>query len=194
MGQRLFLALDIDEDTRGRIVSSAGDVQSDGAWVVWTRPQNLHVTMNFLGDVQDENVDRLCDLIEGVVSGWDHVGDDITFTVGPLVCFPTSKPNKPSRMIWAMVGGPGRDLLADLYTKTNNALAADGWRSEAREFLGHVTVARIKNGDVEAAVRQLPNDELGTVTATELTLYQSDLTNSGPVYTPLKHIQLSRKQ
>ncbi|MBC8373537.1 MAG: RNA 2',3'-cyclic phosphodiesterase, partial [Planctomycetes bacterium] len=49
MGKRTFFALDIDEATRGRIVSAAERLQSLPGRITWTKPQNLHVTMNFLG-------------------------------------------------------------------------------------------------------------------------------------------------
>ena len=190
MGQRTFFAFDIDEATRGRIVSAAEGLHSLLGRITWTKPENLHVTMNFLGDVPDESIAELCDLAGGAVGDWDLARDEATFTVGPLICFP---PHKRARMIWAPVG-EGNDQLASLHAALNQALAANGWRSESRPFMGHVTVARIKAGDVEAAVRQLPDDELGTVRVSELTLYESDLTHAGPIYSRLAGIPLARRQ
>ena len=190
MGQRTFFALDIDEATRGRIVSAAEGLHSLPGRITWTKPQNLHVTMNFLGDVPDESIAELCDLARRAVEGWDQARDEVTFTVGPLICFP---PHKRTRMIWAPVG-QGADVLAALHAELNQALAAGGWRSESRQFKGHVTVARIKSADIEAAVGQLPDDELGTVTAAELTLYQSVLTPGGPIYSRLAGIPLSGRR
>jgi len=187
MGKRIFFAMDIDEATRGRIVSAAERLHSLGGRITWTKPQNLHVTMNFLGDVPDESIAELCDLAAGAVGDWDHAGDEVTFTVGPLMCFP---PHKRAKMIWAPVG-EGNDALAALHAALNQALATGGWRSESRPFTGHVTVARIKSADIEAAVGQLPDDELGTVTAAELTLYQSELTHAGPIYSRLAGIPLA---
>ena len=185
MGQRVFFALDIDEATRGRIVSAADNLHSLPGRITWTKPRNLHVTMNFLGNVPDESIAELCDLAEGVVAGL-ALGE-VTFTIGPLVCFP---PHKRTRMIWAPVG-EGIEVLASLHAALNQALAAGGWRSETRPFKGHVTVARNKSADVEAAVRQLPGDELGRVVATELTLYHSVPSPGGPTYSRLAGIPLA---
>jgi len=190
MGTRIFFAMDIDEATRGRIVAAAEALHSLDGRITWTKPQNLHVTMNFLGDVPDKRIAELCGLADEAVGDWDLARDEVTFTVGPLICFP---PHKRARMIWAPVG-EGNDVLASLHAALNKAFAAGGWRSESREFKGHVTVARIKSGDVEAAVGQLPDDELGTVTAAELTLYESDLTHAGPIYSRLAGIPLARRQ
>jgi 2'-5' RNA ligase len=146
--------------------------------------------MNFLGDVPDGRIAELCDLATRAVGDWDPGRDEVTFTVDPLICFP---PDRRPRMIWAPVG-EGNDSLASLHGTLNQALRSGGWHSESRPFKGHVTVARIKEADVEAAVRQLPADELGTVTATELTAYQSVLTRTGPIYSRLAGIPLAGRQ
>ena len=187
MGQRVFFALNIDEATRGRIVSTAERLYSQPGRVNWTKSQNLHVTMNFIGDVPDKRIAELCDLAREAVSGWDADRDEVTFTIGPLICFP---PGRRPRMIWAPVR-QGDDVVASLHGALNQALATGGWPSESRPFKGHVTVARIKDADIEAAVGQLPDDDLGTVTETELTLYESKLTHIGPIYSPLASIPLA---
>ena len=191
MGRRVFFALDIDEATRSRIVSAVGRLQSLPGRLKWTKAKNLHVTMNFVGDVRDTRIGALCDLATAAVADWDLARDEVTFTVDPLIWFPAGR--RP-RMIWAPVGRGG-DVLASLHETLSQALESGGWPGESRPFKGHVTVARIKSvDDVETVVRQLSDDELGTVTATELTLYQSVLTRKGPIYSPLAGIPLAQRQ
>jgi 2'-5' RNA ligase len=84
-------------------------------------------------------------------------------------------------MIWAPVS-QGAELLASMHETMNQALQTAGWRSEARTFTGHVTVARIKTADLSDIIRRLPDDQPGVITAKELTLYQSQLTPAGPIY------------
>ncbi|MDP6633582.1 MAG: RNA 2',3'-cyclic phosphodiesterase [Phycisphaerae bacterium] len=186
MGKRTFFALDIDDVTRGRIAAAADRLRSEPGRINWTKPQNLHVTMNFIGDAPDDCIAELCDLARRAVGGWDAGLDEVTFTIGPLMCFPQ---DRRARMIWAPVRRGG-EVLASLHGAINKALAVGGWRSESRPFKGHVTVARIKSADLEHALGQLPDDDLGEVTATELTLYESKLTPSGPIYTALARIAL----
>jgi 2'-5' RNA ligase len=157
--------------------------------VNWTSSQNLHVTMNFLGDVPNKRVDELCDLAREAVGVWEPGSDEVAFTVGQLICFPRGR---QPRMIWAPVR-KGNDLLASLHGVLNQAIEAAGWRGESRPFTGHVTVARIKDCDIKDAVGRLPDEELGAVTAGELTLYESNLTHTGPVYSRLAGIPLSRR-
>jgi len=189
MGKRVFFALDIDDATRRRIVAASDPLMSLPGKINWTRPENLHVTMNFIGDTPDERIAELCGLATEAAERWDDGGDGVTFTVGPLVCFP---PGRRTRMIWAPLR-QGADAAASLHAALNQALADAGWPSESRPFKGHVTVARIKAADPTDAVKQLPDDELGEVTARELTLYESTLTHSGPIYAPLATIPLVRR-
>ena len=186
MGKRVFFALDIDDAMRRRIVAVSDPLVSLPGQVNWTRPENLHVTMNFIGDTPDERIAELCDLATEAVGRWGAGGDGLMFTVGPLVCFP---PGRRTKMIWARLR-QGADEVASLHAAMNQALADAGWPSESRAFKGHITVARIKAANLTGAVKQLPDDELGQVVARELTLYESTLTHSGPIYAPLARIPL----
>jgi RNA 2',3'-cyclic 3'-phosphodiesterase len=187
MGQRVFFALDIDEAVRGRIVASVEQLRSEPAKVNWTKPENLHVTMNFLGDLRDARIEKLREVVARSIGGWEPPRDEIVFSIEPLICFPDDR--RP-RMIWAPVAG-GSDVLSSLHAVVNRGLADGGWPSESRPFKGHVTVGRIKSGDLRAAVEKLPAESLGTVRVSELTFYQSTLTPSGPIYNPLARIPLN---
>jgi len=192
MGIRAFFAMDIDAAARGRIVSAAEQLRPlpGGTKATWTKGENLHVTMNFLGDVPQERIPEICELAEAATAA-AALGDSVTFTIGPLVCTPAGG---RARMIWAPVRG-GNDKLASLHAAMNGVLAPAGLRSEKRPFKGHVTVARIKlasdTKSVRRAVGDLPQDDFGTVQAAELTLYSSELTPQGPIYTPLAGIPLA---
>ena len=189
MGQRLFFALDIDETARGKIVAAADKLRSTPGRISWTKARNLHVTMNFLGDVPDKRVDELCDLARETVTAWSGGRGEVAFSLGPLICFP---PNKPLRMIWAPVS-QGADLLASMHEAMNQALQTGGWRNEDRPFTGHVTVARIKTAELSDVLARLPDDQPGAITAKELTLYQSQLTRTGPIYRRLMGFPFEHK-
>jgi 2'-5' RNA ligase len=186
MGQRVFFALNINDETRGQIVSAADGLRSTPGRISWTKAKNLHVTMNFIGDVPDKRIPELCDLAKAVVDGWDSGDEEMVFTIGQLMFFP---PGRRAKMIWAPVR-QGGGLLVSLHDALNEALDAGGWRSESRPFTGHVTVARIKEADIKDTAERLPDEDLGTVQLDELTLYQSQLTQTGPIYSRLAGIPL----
>ena len=110
----------------------------------------------------------------------------MVFTIGQLMFFP---PGRRAKMIWAPVR-TGGGVLVSLHDALNEALDADGWRSESRPFTGHVTVARIKEADIKGTAERLSDEDLGAVKLDELTLYQSQLTRNGPIYTRLAGIPL----
>ena len=189
MGQRLFFALDIDEATRQRIGAATSSLRSLPGRIKWTEPKNLHVTISFLGDVPDKRVASLCDLAGKAVDSWDRQCDAVDFTLGPLICFPDSG---RARMIWAPVT-QGIEAMTSLHGALNQALAEGQWPTEDRPFNGHVTVGRIKEGDFRQAVKALPSDDLGQVSAGQLVLYESHLKRTGPIYTCIERIPLARK-
>ena len=178
--------MDIDDAMRDRIVAAAGPLMTLPGKINWTKPQNLHVTMNFIGDVGDDRIDELCELAAGAVGRWGR--HEIAFAVGPLTCIP---PGRRARMIWAPLARGG-DTAASLHDELNSALARARWPSETRAFKGHITVARIKSADIADAVSALDDRELGQACARELTIYESTLTPSGPIYNPLRRIRFSQ--
>ena len=190
MGKRLFFALNINDETRGRIVSAIDRLRAAPGRVKWTKAKNLHVTMNFVGDVPDKRIAELCDLAKKTVADWASDRDELNFTVGPLICFP---PGKRAKMIWAPIT-EGGEVMASLNAAMNQALAEGGWPNESRPFTGHVTVARIKDGDLRQPVASFDGDDMGAVTATELTLYASDLTRTGPIYSALAGFPFADKR
>jgi len=187
--------MDLDAAARDGIVRAAEQLRPlpGGTKVTWTRPENLHVTMNFLGDVPQERIPEICELARRGVSSASP-GDSAVFAIGPMVCTPAGG---RARMIWAPVR-QGNDELAGLHAAVNVALASAGLRTERRPFKGHVTVARIKSASdtrpIRAVVGDLPQGEFGTVQAAELTLYRSELTPQGPIYTRLAGIPLAGEQ
>jgi 2'-5' RNA ligase len=81
-------------------------------------------------------------------------------------------------------------LQADL----EQQLDAAGWPKEARKFSAHLTLCRIRNAKagfkLAQMVRDYENVHLGTMSADSVTVYQSELTPQGPIYTPLGNYAL----
>jgi len=97
MAIRTFVALDLDTTIRRAIADAAEGLPTDGGKVRWVEPQNLHVTLKFLGDVPDADVVNVCRAVEAVAGRLDP----LTFDVVSLECTPDRGPVK---MIWAGSG------------------------------------------------------------------------------------------
>ena len=187
MATRTFLALDLDEPIRRRLADAAGQLSQPGDKIRWVAPQNLHVTLKFLGDVGDDNLAGVCQAVRdaaGTVEPFD-------FDVTGLCCIP---PGGAVRMVWAQLAdATGR--LAVLFARADAALGEIGFARERRAFRPHVTVGRVKFAPNAAALRAAAKDlapaAFGTQHAGRVAVYRSELTRDGPTYTPLTHAPLA---
>ena len=187
MAIRTFLALDLDEPIRRHLAAATGDFPEAGSKIRWVVPENLHVTLKFLGDVGDDDVAAVCKVVSDVA---ERV-EPFDFDVAALCCVP---PAGAVRMVWAQVSDPaGR--IASLFAQVESALGELGFPRERRAFHAHVTVGRVKftrnAGALRAAAEGLAGATFGTQHAEGVVVYRSELTGRGPVYTPLARAVLA---
>jgi 2'-5' RNA ligase len=180
MALRTFMALDIDERVRREMVRAQ---QMLVGWGATFRPvsfENLHVTLQFLGDVADEAMAKVCDTAAEVAA----MTEPFDFEVDGLVAVP---PRGQLRMVWAGIRDDG-GKLAKLQADLAAALAGLGLRGEERQYRPHVTLGRVKFADNPARFRQRASEltglDFGVQLADQLVVYTSELTGDGPVYTP----------
>lgn len=181
MADRIFLAIDIDDGVRGRVRAAQDDLKSCGGKIRWVAPQNMHVTLCFLGNVADELLAEVCEAARRVAS--EHRPFD--FDVRGVVCVP---PAGRLRMLWVGVddaGGAMTRLQADLA----DALGELGLPKEERRFRPHLTLARVKftkdAAGIRGAAAEKAETNFGTVRAAQVTVYSSEISPQGPTYTPV---------
>lgn len=188
MATRTFLALDINEAVRGRLASMMGELGVPGAKIKWVDPGNIHLTVKFLGDIEESNFPELSRLTADAarnVQAFD-------FNISGVSCIP---PAGRIRMIWTGVRETtGR--MGELYNKLNESLRQIGAKEENRQFKPHITLGRIKflpePERLRRLVQQFASEDFGTVRAEELVVYCSKLTPAGPVYTPIARAKLGK--
>lgn len=188
MAIRTFLALDLDASIRRAIVAAADQLPVGESKVSWVAPQNLHVTMKFLGDVPDADVMGVCRAVEDAAAELAPV----TFDVAGLECIPSRGPVK---MVWAGVCESGR-TLTNTFAGLESAMEALGFDVERRAFRPHVTVGRFRYcsdpGGIRQAAARLGDEQFGTQSAGEVVVYSSQLTKQGPVYAAMARCKLGR--
>ncbi|MFO1078529.1 MAG: RNA 2',3'-cyclic phosphodiesterase [Planctomycetota bacterium] len=176
---RCFLALDVPPPVCTHLSNVAHEALTAGR-VKWVPPQQMHLTLVFAGDVDDDTVELLHDAIDQVDLA------PMQFALDHLGCFP---PRGEPRVLWAGLTGDLEELerlLAELLTYTDHA----GIPRDDRPFTPHITLGRVKSPfGAYALIDQLAaaGDRLRKkpFAATALTLYRSDLSGQGPIYTPL---------
>jgi 2'-5' RNA ligase len=177
---RAFFAVELGESLRGAAAEAIGELRrrdAKGA-VRFTRPESLHVTLRFLGDVA---VERLGGLVACVAKEATGVAP-FALRLGGLLAFPNAR--RP-RVI-AVEALPAEPLAAAAAAVERGCVAA-GFEPEARAFRGHLTLGRVKRGrpprldDVE-----VPDHEPTAVRDT--VLFRSELGHDGSRYTPLERV------
>ncbi len=188
MAVRSFFALDVDESIRKGLIEAQRALADCGAKFRPITGANLHVTLQFLGDVADDRLGEVLEIAGGVAAEIEP----FDFTVAGLLAVP---PRGQLRMVWATVQDPtGR--MKQLQQHLAEAMGGLGFRLEERDFHPHITLTRIKFANDPARFRRsvgpLAEKNFGLQHAEELVAYGSELTPRGPIYTPLGRLALGR--
>jgi len=143
-------------------------------------PGSLHVTLKFLGDVEDSLVPRIGEVMRQSVEGVPPFQVEV---IGSGV-FP---PKGAARVVWA--GLRGAEPMATLASRLEKGMGALGFEPEAREFKPHLTLARVKDPGAGATARKVADSHaqgrFGTKLVSELFLKKSVLRPQGPEYSTL---------
>ncbi len=178
---RTFIGVDLGKPIRDRLVTLQESLTRAGAEVKWVEPENLHVTLLFLGEVEDRQVPHVCRL----VSECTAERRAFELSVEAVGCFPN--PRRP-RILWAGVG-EGTQPLVEVHDALEARLQDLGYRREERRYTPHVTLGRVRSerptGDLAAGLARLAGWKGGTVPVREIQVMGSQLTPKGPVYTVL---------
>jgi RNA 2',3'-cyclic 3'-phosphodiesterase len=184
---RIFIALDIPADVRDRISEYAGRLRGYAPEARWSRPEGLHVTLKFVGEVSDAKVQE----IKNALAKVEATPLAITFETAGF--FPT--PKSP-RVFW--IGVHGGEALARLAATVDNATHTAGIAKDERAYSPHLTLARAGQGsggghELRPLLHLLEAEaapQFGTMTAREFFLYQSQPQRRGSKYTKLERFRL----
>ena len=183
---RLFVSIDLP-DALAEGVADAQALVEDAEGLRLTDPEQAHVTLKFLGDVEDGRLDAVEDAVETAV---DDAGvGPFGATVGGLGAFPS--PDYIS-VVWVGVreGGAEMTRLAETIERETTAI---GFDAEDHEFTPHVTVARMDDARGKDLVQRVLREEdptVGSFEVEEVRLKESTLTSEGPEYDTVERFRL----
>jgi 2'-5' RNA ligase len=182
---RLFVALGISSAIRERFTGltkglRAQDAKSSAKKPRWVRPENLHVTLKFIGETSPERLDAI-----GTVLAEVHSAESAELRFRGLGFFPDAR--RP-RVLWARIdASPG---LTSLAGDIDQRLAKLGFPVERRAFTPHLTLARCEPSAISAELRAAMEREaacdFGVLRTSEFRLIESKLKPTGAEYTTLK--------
>ncbi len=177
---RTFVAVNLDPAIKERIGEACRDFVMKGVKTV--EPELVHITLKFLGDVEEDRLDAIAEALKSVTV------KPFTATFRSIGGFPGAK---NPRVIW--IGAEGR--FEELNREVEDALAGIGFKREGR-FSAHATIARVKFPAPEQ-MRSLPqlfekykDFYAGSMPVDRIHVMKSTLSPRGPTYEAIREIRL----
>jgi 2'-5' RNA ligase len=183
---RTFIAIELDQELQEKLADLQSRLRREvpSQAVRWVRPEGIHLTLKFLGDTNQEQVEQVK---EALVWAAQEVSP-FAFTVGGVGCFPNTR--RP-RVVWVGLHEP-TGALRRLRDAVEAQVAPLGFPTEKRPFSPHLTLGRVHRHASPSEVRALGETiaasavgNLHEMEAGEVCYIKSDLRPSGAVYTTL---------
>jgi RNA 2',3'-cyclic 3'-phosphodiesterase len=180
------VAVELDAATRAAVARATDELRgrAGALSVSWVAPDNLHVTVKFLGGIDPTRVPALVTALLGAAAAVAP----FTIEVAGLGAFPSA--TRP-RVVWAGISR-GAETLTVLAARIDDALAGRGIPRETRAFSPHVTIGRVRESRRAPELAQALGDArpFGHVRVDTITLMRSELSPRGARYTPLATVPL----
>lgn len=174
---RCFVAIDIDDALRERITSATQKLRLSSRGIKWVEPRLLHITLKFLGEVEDNRVSAADRALAETAASHDP------FTLCFCGCgvFPGMK---DPRVLW--IGLKPAAELAAVFSEIEERFGLIGFGREKRRFSPHLTIGRVRENDGDmmdlTEFLRMKDEHFGDVRVHEILLMKSVLKPSGPEY------------
>lgn len=186
---RAFIAIDLPHELTEKLRQIEARLDAGYRGVSWVRPENIHITLKFLAQIDAGAVERINSALATAAAGIAP----FTLTAQGIGGFPSLK---SPRIIWA--GIEEHAALTELHKKIEVGLGSMGFEKEPHRFNPHLTLCRVKSVNDSVTIGKAAEAlkaEAGLrhkIEVTEFVLYKSVLTPGGSEYTALKKISLGR--
>lgn len=183
---RAFIAIELNLETRELLSSIQIELKKTRADVKWVKPENIHLTIKFLGNINSDQANE----IKKILSEVARENNQFDIDLSEVGAFP--KKEYP-RVIWVGVE-KNKDKVAKIAADLEERIVNLGIPKEDRPFQSHITIGRVRSNDNRADLV----DKLKTITLAQkpslliskLTLFKSTLSPSGPIYEILSEANL----
>ncbi len=186
---RTFIAVELPGGVRRRAEKAIQQLRAANAKVTWVKPENMHLTFKFLGDVPDSDVPKVCQVVANAVRGFDPF--EIVFR--GCGAFPTTA---APRTVWIGVDQGAEELTA-IHQAIDQALKDElRFPRETRRFQAHLTLGRVRESGPNAAalgalIEEMADYDGDLAIVDEIVTFASFLEKSGPVHNPMGYAPLS---
>ena len=187
---RTFIAVEALDEVHARALQAIDQLRTAVDNVKWVAQDNLHWTLQFLGDLTDSEMAEVCRKVGRVAA---ELAPFLLAAEG-VGAFPS---NDRPRTLW-LGAGQGGEALCQLQDDIEKGLADMGFRGERRQYVPHLTLGRVGRGshgstELTQRMSQLADFEGGQMVVEEVAVFASELTREGPIYTALAHAPLESR-
>jgi 2'-5' RNA ligase len=180
---RAFISTDIG--AKPELVELEEVLRHSHADLKLVEPDNIHITLKFLGDTSEELVDDIAQAMQKSIEGITP----FKLKLSNMGAFPNLNYIK---VIWVGMANP--EHLTTIAKRLNEELSTSGFKPDKRGFSPHLTLARVKSRrrreELQKILKDYKDHEFGEVEVDCIRVKQSPLTREGPIYTTLKELKL----
>ena len=185
---RVFCAIDLPREVREKVLAHTLKLREavPEAQASWSRPDNIHLTIKFLGDIPVSRVEMLSNAAANATGAFDS----FSISVQGSGAFPT---RGAPRVLWIGIEDV-QGQLGKLYGRLEDECAKAGFGKEARAFHPHLTLARLRKPEGARALAEAHKQkqfEPIEFSVSELLVIRSELSSAGSKYTTISRHPLS---
>lgn len=184
---RTFIAIEIPDEIKQQMADVQRRIRNEGGVDAgWPRPEGMHLTLKFLGEVPEAQITDIKEALTAAVQGMTG----FRLEIGGAGAFPNAR---NARVVWIGVSGD-LDSLNRLQTRVEDAMAGVGMERENRAFTPHLTLGRIKyvrsRESLLGALEQVKDVRLPGFEVKAVSLMKSELKRTGAEYTEIARVEL----
>ncbi|MEJ2696833.1 MAG: RNA 2',3'-cyclic phosphodiesterase [Candidatus Sulfobium sp.] len=183
MALRCFIAVEIPAPLKELLAETTERLRKSGADIRWVRPENVHLTLKFLGSTEETLVAAISGALSEKLSSYSP----FYIKIGGVGCFPDMR--RP-RVVW--VGIEESRELKELARDVDAVTLKFGYGAEERAFSPHLTIGRVRSQKgVSGMIKNLENFDtasFGSMEINKVTLMKSELRPAGAEYSGLAEI------
>jgi len=183
---RMFIAIELSAEIKDELMRIQNILKSSGADIKWVKPEAMHLTLKFMGEVDETKMPEIKETFDPALS------DTSAFNIklGQIGAFPNLN---NLRVLWVGIDPSCSKALEDMFKKIDKALESAGIPKEDKKFSAHLTLGRVRTGknrqilkDKILSAQPLPKSCI----VKEAIIYKSTLTPDGPVYAVIHKVRL----
>ncbi|MDI6744478.1 MAG: RNA 2',3'-cyclic phosphodiesterase [Thermodesulfovibrionales bacterium] len=189
MGLRCFISLELPEELKKNIYIPIEKLKATGADVRWVQPENLHLTLKFLGDTTEEQLKNISEKLISLAKAHER----FYLHISGAGVFPNLK---HPRVVW--LGMHDSEEVIRLQRDIDESMEGLGFKRDEKQFAPHLTIGRVgslKNKDaLMKELATLKEVDFGKIKVINITLMKSELKPGGAEHFKLNEIPIGKRR